>query len=487
MNQATSCPPASESPVAPGKRFPIPHTYVIIGFLMVAAALATHVVPGGSYRRIERTILVGSQEQKKMVVDPDSFAPIPAEPQNPWMMTKAVMKGLRHSSAMDIVFFILLIGGAFAVINETRAIDAALGFLVTRLENRDRLVIPVVMTAFSLGGATFGMSEETIPFVAMAVPLALKLGYDSLTGIAMVFVAAGVGFATAFLNPFTVGIAQGIAELKPFSGMSYRILLWVLFTGLTILWVMRHAARVKNDPRESPVFDLDEEKRRKAGASAETPAFTPGRRCVILFLGMGLGMIVYGATRLDWYLDEMVAVFLIVGILSGLINRLPLNRIAESFGKGCSEIANAAITVGLARAVLVILDDGKILDTFLHHVSKVVGSFHPLVSVQLMFAFQALMNFFVPSGSGQAALTMPIMTPLADLSGITRQTAVLAFQFGDGFNNLIIPTSAVTLAALGVGGVPYDRWARWILPLMVLYFLFGALCLIPPVLVGWTG
>jgi len=467
--------------------FQVPHTYVIIFTLMILACLASYVIPGGEYTRVDKQVMVGTQLETRKVVDPDSFRTVPNVPQNPWMMMNAVMQGLRHHSAMDIVFFILLIGGAFGIVTGTRAVEAALARLVTVLSGRETFVIPAVMVAFSVGGASFGMCEETIPFVAMVVPLALKLGYDSITGVAMVYMGAMIGFAAAFLNPFTVGIAQGIAGVPVFSGFRYRLAIWAFLTAVTIVWVMRHAARVKADPTASPVYELDRQRREDEEHVGDVPDFDGSRKLVLMLIGGGFAAIVYGAMRLGWYIDEMVAVFLTIGILAGLVTRMQLNDMAENFSKGCAGLANAAILVGFARAVLVLLENARVLDTILHRVSVVVGDLPAVVSVQCMYFFQTCTNFFVPSGSGQAALTMPLMAPLSDMVGITRQTAVLAFQFGDGFTNMIIPTSAVTIAVLGMGRVPWGVWARWIAPLMVLYYILGALLLVPPVLVGWNG
>lgn len=465
------------------KRFAVPHTYVIIGSLILLAALATWLIPGGAYQRVEVETPVG----KRMVIQHDSYAPAPAEPHGPWRAVKSVMLGMTHHDATPIIFFILIVGGAFGIITETRAVDAALAALVRRIGERKRLVIPVVMAAFSLGGATFGMCEETIPFVAMMVPLAIGLGYDSLTGASMVYVAAMTGFATAFLNPFTVGIAQGIARIPIFSGLAYRVFLWLLFTTVAIVWVMRHARRVAANPEASPMRDLDLARPDAHAEGGEPEPFSGDRMLVMLIIVAAFAAIIHGAIRLGWYIDEMVAVFLIAGIACALVTRMPLNRAADSFSRGVAGIANAALLVGLARTVVVILENAKVMDAILHGVAKIVGGLPPAVSVQCMYAFQTITNFFVPSGSGQAALTMPLMAPLSDMVGITRQTAVLAYQFGDGFTNIIIPTSAVTIAVLGMAGIPWERWARFIAPLVALYFLLGAILLVPPVLFGWQG
>jgi uncharacterized ion transporter superfamily protein YfcC len=468
-------------------RVKVPHTLAIIFALIVTASIFTYLVPGGRYNRIEKQVKIGDSISTREVVDPASFQAVPAKPQNIWNMLHAIIKGMRHQSAVDIIFFILLIGGAFGIVTETRAVDAALESLVKALGPHDRAVIPVVMLVFSLGGASFGMCEETIPFVAMAVPLALRLGYDSLTGIAMVYLAAMTGFATAFLNPFTVGIAQGIADVRPFSGITYRFVLWLIFTFVTIFLVMRHAARVKLSPRHSPVYDLDEQKRHLIEESGGNIPLNPGRIMVLLCMTGGFAAIIYGAIRLGWYIDEMAVMFIAIGLLSGILIGLSPSIIAGSFVKGCSEICGAAIMVGFARAVLIILEDGGIMDTVLHGVSGFVGNFPAFLSVQLMYVFQTVINFFVPSGSGQAALTMPIMTPLADILRITRQTAVLAFQFGDGFNNVIIPTSSVTIAVLGIGVVPCERWAKCFFHFVLLHFALGAAALAAATAAGWNG
>jgi uncharacterized ion transporter superfamily protein YfcC len=455
--------------------------------LILLASVVTYLVPGGKFERTEKQVKMGESLSTREVIVPNSYKPADSTPQNLWNVLHAIMKGMRHHSAVDIIFFILLIGGAFGIVTETRAVEASLSGLVSKLGKNEKVVIPVVMVVFSLGGATFGMCEETIPFVAMAVPLALKLGYDSITGVAMVYLGAMIGFATAFLNPFTVGIAQGIAEVAPFSGLGFRFGLWVIFTSVSIYWVMRYAAKIKAEPEKSSVYELDEKKRHKEFDSEESEKLTGPRILVLIIIAAGFGAIIYGAIKLGWYIDEMAAMFLAIGILAGIAVRMSPSDMASSFIKGSSEICGAAIMVGFARAVLILLEDGGIMDTLLFKVSNFVGDFPAMISVQLMYVFQTLTNFFVPSGSGQAALTMPIMAPLADILGITRQTAVLAYQFGDGFTNIIIPTSAVTIAALGMGGVPWDKWAKWVAPLIIVHFVLGAVFLAIAAASGWAG
>lgn len=470
-------------------RIQMPHTLVIIFFLVLLSMVVTWILPGGQYEKVEKEILTSDSTETREVIDPDSFKNVSSKPQNPWQVLNAVMKAMQSDDAASIIFFILLIGGAFGVINATGSVEQALVSLVRNLGSFKIAVIPIVMFAFSFAGAVFGMCEETIPFVAMAVPLALKLGYDSITGVAMVYLAAMTGFATAFFNPFTVGVAQGIAEVTPFSGWEFRAILWFLFTLLSVVWVMRYAARIKANPQLSPVYDLDSkilESIDKKDSDVSKTYLKLTHVAVLSVLIIGFVVIIYGATRLDWYINQMASMFLAIGIISGVISGIGLNQTAKAFAKGCSDICSAAILVGFARTVLVVLQEAMVMDTMLHYVSGLIGEYSPVVSVQAMYLFQTLTNFFVPSGSGQATLTMPIMTPLADLVGVSRQVAVLAYQFGDGFTNIIIPTSATTIAALAMGKVPWERWAKWVLPYVMILFALGAVVLSFAVHSGWA-
>jgi uncharacterized ion transporter superfamily protein YfcC len=346
------------------------------------------------------------------------------------------------------------------------------------------------MIIFSLGGATIGMSEETILFVMMFVPLALALGYDSITGVAMVFVGAGAGFAAAFLNPFTVGVAQGIAELPYPSGMLYRVFAWAVITAAAIAVVMRHARQVKRDPASSPTFALDEERRREGhmgadfAALAATP-FSRAQRVILVLLAVVMVVAGLGATFRDWYIVEIAAIFLGYSIVVGALARLGPEGFVATFIKGAGELVGVALVVALARGVLVVAEAGGLIDPVLFVVSGAIGALPSVFGAQLMFLIQTVINFFVPSGSGQAALTMPVMAPLADLIGVTRQTAILAFQFGDGFSAMIHPTSAVLLGVLGAARIPWPVWARWVLPLQLVFLLLGLLLLVPPVLFHW--
>jgi len=461
-------------------RIKVPNTFFIIFSLIVLVAILTWIIPGSEYARVE--------VEGKQLVDPDTFRYVESNPQGIGAILMAPIKGFVEAAL--IIGFVLIVGGAFGVFQKTKAIDSAIMGLA-KAQQSSRLVevltIPLFMLLFSIGGAVFGMSEETIPFVLIFVPLALTLGYDSITGVAIPFIGAGAGFAGAFLNPFTVGIAQGIADVSLFSGLQYRLLAWVIITGIAIMFVMRYAAKVKRNPTSSVMYEKDEKKRKNLDTEEidEFEGLSQRHKYVLWTFALGMGVLIFGVLRYHWYIEEIAAVFLATGIAVGVVGKLSLDELTNAFEDGAKALVGTAIIIGLARGILVVARDGHIIDTMLHSLSSIVANFHPIVSSQMMFIVQTFLNFFVPSGSGQAALTMPIMAPLSDLVGVTRQTAVLAFQFGDGFSNLIIPTSAVTMGVLMLADIPWEKWAKWILPLELLFLIAGLILLVPPYFMGW--
>ncbi len=461
-------------------RMKAPNTYAILTSLLVLVAALTWILPASRYGTHE---VAGRQ-----VVDPATFTYVEAAHQGIQAVLMAPIRGF--VDAAEIIGFVLLVGGVFGIIQATQSITAgvrtlAAAYQVSRVVRLG--LIPIFMLLFSLGGAIFGMSEETIPFILIFVPMAYALGYDSITGVAIPFVGAGAGFAGAFFNPFTVGVAQSIAEVPLFSGLGYRFFCWVIITTVAIAYVMRYAAKVKRHPQSSLTFESDQIRRTSllAESEAESVEMTPTHRAVLIIFLLGMLLLVFGVLRLDWYIEEIAGLFLLIGLTVALAGRLSVDRTTDAFISGAQALVGTALVIGLARGILVIARDGRIIDTILHALSGLVEGFHPVFSAQMMFIVQTFLNFFVPSGSGQAALTMPIMAPLADLVGVARQTAVLAFQFGDGFSNLIIPTSGVLMGALSLAGVPWDKWARWVLPLELLFLVVGLLLLVPAVLTGW--
>ena len=462
------------------KKLKLPHTLILIYAMVVLIVVATWVIPGGEYQRVEkdgRTVPVAG-----------SFHRVESRPQGLGGLFVSPARGFIEGAAIIGILFI--VGGAFSVIQKTGAITAVIhniAFYFGRSKALRILLIPVTMTVFSLGGAVWGMCEETMPFILIFVPLALSLGYDTIVGVSIPFLGAAAGFAGAFFNPFTVGIAQGIAGLPLYSGLGYRLIVWAIGTAIVIVIVMRYAARILRNPKASPVYEDDLEKRKKllgAGPTMEKLPVLTTHKLVLGVFAAGFGFMIFGILKYKWYINEIAGIFLAMGVLSGILGRLKGDEIGKAFVEGAKDMVNAALIIGTARAILIVAMDGRILDTILAGMASAISNLHPILSAQLMFASQCGINFFVHSGTAQAALTIPVMAPLGDLVGITRQTSVFAFQLAE-YINPILPTSGVTMGVLGLAALRYEKWAKWLIPLMIAWVLFGALSLIPPVLFKW--
>jgi len=452
------------------------NTLIMIYSVVVLVAAATWIVPGGEYKRV-------TQNGQTLVIA-DSFTAAPNEPQGIGAILTSPVKGFVQ--AAHIIAFVFVIGGAFSVIQKTGAIAVGVQRVASTFADKPHLkkyFIPVTMLLFSLGGTIFGMSEETMPFVLIFIPLAISLGYDSLVGTAIPFLGAAAGFAGATLNPFTVGIAQGIAELPLYSGLEYRIVVWFISTSSIITFVMLYASKIRVDPTRSPVYELDRTRRESfQPEQTEKREFSVPHRLVIAVFVLSLGVLVFGVLRYKWFIDEIAGLFLGLGIVSGILGRLSADEITDSFKAGARDMMGVAFIIGCARALLVVANDGKVMDTLLHGLASLISNLHPILATQVMFLTHGVINFFVHSGSGQAALTMPIMAPLADVVGISRQTAVLAFQFGDGWINPILPTSGVTMGVLGLAGISWEKWFKWMFPVQIYFFVLALILLIPPFL-----
>ena len=456
----------------------IPHTFVIVFALIVLSAVLTWVVPAGEYTRQ----VVDGRE----VVLNDSFHRVDAAPQT-WQIFSALFNGFVDKA--DIIAFILIVGGAFWILNNSHAIDVGVMAFLRRVKRLSRyklinklgvnnIIITLVMLMFSLFGAVFGMSEETIAFVVVFIPLAIQMGYDSIVGVCMCYVAAHVGFAGAMLNPFTIGIAQGIADLPLFSGLEYRFFCWVILTIIGIAFVLWYAARVKAKPERSPVHRLDDYWRERA-SSNEQSSLTLRHILILILLLLTIVALVVGVLAFGWYIAEISALFLAMGILAGIIDRQSADGIAKLFLAGCKDILSAALVVGLASGIIFILRDGRVMDTLIYGLSRSLAHTGEVASLGVMYIFQTALNLVMPSGSAKAALTMPIMTQFADLIGVSRQTTVLAFQFGDGFTNMLTPTSGVLIGVLGIARIPYGTWLKWVWKFILGLIVVGFLLMLP--------
>ena len=465
---------------APKKSFRLPHTLVLIFALILGVYLLSLLIPSGEFRR-EKRVFQGIERQ---VTLPGTYHQLAKRHLGPEWLVIAPVRGF--ADGVLIISLVFIFGGVISVMQQTGAIEGGiqrLSAFFTRRRKLKRLVVPTLMIVFSLAGSTYGMSEESIPFVLIFIPLAISLGYDSIVGVAIPFLGAAAGFAAACFNPFTVGIAQGFSDLPLYSGLGYRLALWLLGTAIIVAYVMVYAEKVRRRPELSPVRDLDRSRVPEASSAGPPPWGSP-QKAVLLILAAGMLALVYGILVEKWYMEEIAALFLAMGLLSGFAGRLKPSHMAESFVAGARDMMNVAFIIALGRSVLIVLQEAQVLDTILYYSAALIASVPRLLTAQIMFLTQSVINFFIHSGTAQAALTMPVMAPLSDLIGITRQTTVLSFQLCE-FINPILPTSAVTMGVLGVARIPWEKWAKWFLPLMLILMAFSLLALVPPVLMHW--
>lgn len=463
----------NESPKDISDKFP--HTYAILLAVVVIGALLSYIVPAGEFERTE----VGDQT----VVVSGSYESVEQSPVSFFELFMSVPTGLMEAS--NIIFYIFLIGGAFGVIRATGAIEAVIQKVMESVKGNEMLMIPVIMFVFSVLGFTTGMAEEAIIFVPIGIVLAVALGYDAMVGTAMVTLGAASGFIGGMFNPFTVGIAHEIAELPIFSGWGFRTVIYVLVLGLAVLYVMHYAKKVKKDPERSLVYN--ESKAGQINFTEDVFEFEQlKRRHVLILVVFLIGIIIniYGIFMHGWFLTELSANFFLIGLLAGFIGGMKVNAIFDAFIEGMKLVVFGAIIVGFARAILVVLESGVIIDTIIHSMSSVLDNVPNSLTAIGMLVIQVIINFFIPSGSGQAVTTMPIMVPIADLQEIPRQIAVLAYQYGDAITNTIIPTSASLMGVLAVAGIPYLKWVQFVWKLTLLWLVLAAVVLVIATLIG---
>lgn len=477
------------------------NTFAMILGIIAAVTVMTWVVPSGSYDRVE-------QDGRMMVVS-GTYHAVERAPQGIFDVLKAPIQGFANTA--EVIVFLLVIGGVLSVVEKTGAITAGIGAASQFFRRNPKLrflFIPLGVIVFSLCGATFGMCEEALIFIPIFIPLALSLGYDSALGTAIPFVGAGVGFAAAFTNPFTVGIAQGIAQVPLYSGIGYRFIIWIVCTAVVITWMMIYAHKVHKNPQASLTYEFDEEKRKELKLQQEPPRMTCRQKWVLAAFGLGLLGLVIGVLKphicafinnawgIDlmemlhleaegWYITEIAALFLGVGFVCGFLGKMGMQKFNDAFFDGVRGMAEIAMLLCFAQAIVIIANNGHILDTMLEWMSGAIKHLHPICASWAAMMLQTVIDFFIPSGSGKAVLTMPVLAPLADLIGITRQTMVLAFQLGGSWLNISMPTDPVTIAAIGFARISFGRWLKWILPLLILMYLLSFAFLIPPYFTGW--
>ena len=434
----------------------VPGTYTIIFAMILLSALLTWFLPGGEYVKGEEGTL--------------SYRDVESVPQLFGVFT-ALYHGFVKQSG--IIIFILIVGGSFWLLNSTGAISVGIGRFIRSVGRYHKVVLVAITLLFSLAGAIFGMSEETIPFVGIVVPLVVSMGYDAFLGMLIVYVAANVGFSSAFLNPFTVGIAQEMAELPLFSGMEYRLFCWAILTLLLILFVLFYAKSVYKAPQtaaEQQIF-------------AAPQPMSAAQKIILLILFATIVLLVVGVTLWGWYMAEISGLFLAMGIVSGIVAGYDSGRISSEMIAGAKDILSSALVVGLASGIIVILQEGRIIDSILNSLQAALNNAGGEWSLSAMYGIQALINTIIPSATAKAAITIPIMAPFSDMVGVSRQAMVLAFQFGDGFTNMITPTSGVLIASLSMARISYSDWVRKIWRPVLALMVIGLLLLLGTLLI----
>ena len=457
------------------KKWKTPHTFVILVAIIIIAAIATYLIPAGEFTRFK------DAATGKTLVEAGSYHRIASNPLNPLLIPSAIYTGIVKSAST--ITFMLIIGGAFEVITSTGALTALCKKLSKTFSKHKYAVIPVFLTLFSIFGFTMGMSSEVMIFVPIGITLALFLGLDKVTGTAMIALGAAVGFTAGILNPFNVGVAQDIAELPLFSGMAYRIVILVILLAATSAYIIIYAKKVAANPEKSVIYGIQEDT--EYTFEDVSDSISKSQIAVLVIMAAGFGILIYGLSKKGWYFEEMSGLFIFMGIACGLVSGYGPSRIAKEFGNGAKGIVVGCLIIGIARTVEVILSDAKILDTIVYGIVNIVNVMPGSIKAVGMFICQSLINCVIVSGTGQAAVTMPLMVPISDLVGISRQTAVLAFQLGDGFSNSVLPMSSSLMGYLAVSKIPYSKWLKFMMPLFLIWTALGCLFMLGALIIGY--
>ena len=445
-------------------RIKMPHTYVLLTGILLCVVVMTYLIPAGEYDRVL------DAASGRMVVLPDSFHYIEGKQPGLFGIFLALQRG--YVSAADIMFLIVFAYGYVYMLTENGTLNRAIRVLTRKLGSRTHLLIPVCMFLFGVLGATLGIFEEVYGLISVFMGITVALGYDAVVGGAVVYVGVATGFAAAITNPFSVGIAQSIAELPISSGLWYRVVIFLVFQSAAVWYVMRYAKRVKADPTRSIIYG-------EQAAVPPAPAEDGGemtlrqKLCLLLFF-VTIGVLLYGTSAWGWYVDEIAAWFLMMMVVTGIAGGYSATEICKSFIESTKSIVPSLLVIGFTRGILITMQEAMISDTIVHALSSLLKTSNPVLSAIGMLVLQSLINFFIDGSSSQATITMPIMAPVADIVGLSRQTAVLAYCFGDGFSDMFWPTNCSLQC--GLMGIPLNRWYRFITPLffimVVLQFLF---------------
>ncbi|MGF1703297.1 YfcC family protein [Photobacterium makurazakiensis] len=444
-----------------------PSAYTILMLLTVLMALLTWMIPAGQYQ-MELNETLG-----KLVPVVGSYQTVEANPQGIIDILMAPIQGFYDPSdyvarAVDVAIFVLVIGGFLAVVTETGAIDAGIAGTMKRLAGREKWMIPILMGLFALGGTVYGMAEETIPFYALLIPVMIAAGYDSIVGVAIIMVGAGIGCLGSTINPFATVIASNAAEINFMEGFALRAVILILGWLLCVFYVMRYAERVKQDPSRSIVAHQHDENLNHFlhGKQKETPELSNTRKAVLAIFALTFVVMMWGVSAADWWMAELSALFIGSSILVGFVGRLSEAEITDSFVNGARDLLGVALIIAIARGLVVVMDNGNITHTILNYAEGLLGGLNEVAFINAIYWVEAVLCLVVPSSSGLAVLSMPVLAPLADFAGVSRELVVTAFQSASGLPNLVTPTSGVVMGGLAIGRVAYSSWLRFIGPLI---------------------
>ncbi len=456
-------------------KFKLPSAYTILFGLIIVVGIATYIVPAGEYDREQNDAL------GKEVPIPGTYKQVESNPQGPVEWFLAPIAGFYdpdsyEASAIDVALFVIIIGGFLGVVTKTGAIDAGIGGAMKRLEGREKWMIPILMALFAAGGTIYGMAEESLAFYMLIIPVMIIAGYDSATGVAIIMIGAGMGTLGSTINPFATVIASNAAGVSFTEGIILRTVILVVGWLICVAFVMRYAERVKQDPSRSIVADMkesNEEHFLKGRDTSQVIELTFARSLILFIFVAAFAVMIYGVSVEGWWMARMSALFIVASILVGIIARFSETRMTEedftnTFVDGARDLLGVALVIGIARGIVVVMDAGKITDTVLFAAEGAVTGLSSIAFINVMYWLQVALSFLVPSSSGLAVLTMPIMAPLADFAGVSRDLVVTAFQSASGLVNLINPTFAVVMGGLAIGRVPYERWLKFMLPLLLI-------------------
>ncbi|EHA1080119.1 YfcC family protein [Photobacterium damselae] len=449
------------------KKLKFPSAYTILMLLTVFMAALTWLIPAGQYQ------MVNNETLGKMVPLVGSYQTVASNPQGIIDILMAPIQGFYDpgeymARAVDVALFVLVIGGYLAVVTRTGAIDAGIAGTMAKLNGREKWMIPILMGLFALGGTVYGMAEETIPFYALLIPVMIAAGYDSIVGVAIIMVGAGIGCLGSTINPFATVIASNAAEINFMDGIGLRLAILILGWIMCTIYVMRYAEKVKNDPSQSIVASQKDENERLFlhGKEQETPELNTTRKIVLMIFGLTFAVMMWGVSVQGWWMAELSALFIGSSILVGFIGRLSETELTDSFVDGARDLLGVALIIAIARGLVVVMDDGNITHTILNYAEGLLAGLPQIAFINAIYWVEAVLCLVVPSSSGLAVLSMPVLAPLADFAGVSRELVVTAFQSASGLPNLVTPTSGVVMGGLAIGRVAYSSWLRFIGPLL---------------------